>query len=184
MEDLMIQADAPERPAEAPDAPAAGTNGAHPADAAKAATAQAALEAKIRQVSQAMAAAYGEIVALLARSPKYRHFSLADLEWLVVPALLANQFRIVSGKVKGQAGLQVPLGVAFWAFVSPEVAAKLDAQQRDGAMFRLAPQEWKSGDVPWLLDIVAPPNVAKAMYKQLGESVFAGKQPRGYGQAR
>lgn len=183
MEDPMIRADAAERPGEVPVAPAAGTNGAQSGDAAKGAAAQAAVEAKVRQVSQAMAAAYGEIVALLARSPKYRHFSLADLEWLVVPPLLANQFRIVSAKVKGPAGLQVPLGVAFWAFVSPEVAAKLEAQQKDGAMFRLAPQEWKSGDIPWLLDIIALPEVAKATYKQLGESVFAGKQPRRYGQA-
>ncbi len=158
VEDLMIHADPQEQPAEAAEAgalAAAGLKGAKPADAAKAAAAQAALEDKIRQVSQSIAAAYGEIVALLARSPKYRHFSLADLEWLVAPPLLANQFRLVSGKVKGQAGLQVPLGVAFWAFVSPEVAAKLETQQKDGAMFRLAPQEWKSGDILWLLDIVA-----------------------------
>lgn len=46
--------------------------------------------------------------------------------------------------------------------VSPEVASKLEAQQKDAAMFRLAPQEWKSGDIPWLLDIVAPSDVAKA----------------------
>jgi len=163
-------------------APAAGANGATPADAAKAAAAQKALEAKIRQVSQSIAAAYGEIVALLARAPKYRHYSLADLEWLVAPPLLANQFRLASGKVKGKAGLQLPLGVAFWAFVSPEVAANLEAQQKDGAMFRLAPQEWKSGEIPWLLDIVAAPEVAKVMYEQLKDSVFAGKQPQGYRQ--
>ncbi len=149
MEDIMIHADAQEQPAEtAVPGAAAQANGVKPADAAKTAAAQATLEAKIRQVSQSIAGAYGEIVALLARSPKYRHFSLADLEWLVAPPLLANQFRLVSGKVKGQAGLQVPLGVAFWAFVSPEVAATLEAQQKDGAMFRLAPQEWKSGDIP------------------------------------
>src|SRR5262245_45109794 len=100
------------------------------------------------------------------RAPKYRHYSLADLEWVLTPPLLANQFRLVSGKVKGQAGLQLPPGVAFWAFISPEVAAKLEAQQKDGAMFRLAPQECKSGDIPWLLDIVAPPDVAKVMSKQ------------------
>lgn len=81
------------------------------------------------------------------------------------------------------AGLQVPLGVAFWAFVSPEVAAKLEVQQKDGAMFRLAPQEWKSGDIPWLLDIVAPPDLAKALHAQLIETIFRGNQPNGYDKA-
>ncbi len=138
-----------------------------------------ALAARIRTIGQSMAARFGEIVAVLARAPRYRHLSLADLEWLVLPPLLTNQCKIVSARVKGKGGLQVPLGLAFWAHVSPEVAAKLAAQQKDGAMFRLAPNEWKSGDIPWLLDIVAPPEVAKAIYGQLKESVFKGGAPRG-----
>jgi len=142
----------------------------------------------VRQTSAALAAAYGEIVALLARSPKYRHLSLADLEWLVLPPLLANQFRIVSAKMKGPQGamggamgdLQMPIGLALWAMVSEEVAAKLERQQKDGAPFRLAPQEWKSGTIPWLLDIVGEPRAAQAMYKQLLETVFKGEKPRGF----
>ncbi len=131
MEDLMIHADPQDPPADTavPGATAAPgpPNGAQPADAAKTAAAQAALEAKIRQVSQSIAVACGEIVPLLARPPKYRHFTLADLEWLIGPPLLANQFRLVSGKVEGQVGLQVPLRVAFGAFVSPKMAPKIDA---------------------------------------------------------
>ena len=60
------------------------------------------------------------------------------------------------------------------------MAAKLEAQQKDGAMFRLAPQEWKSGDIPWLLDIVAPLEVAKAMYVRIAETTFKGEKPRGF----
>jgi hemolysin-activating ACP:hemolysin acyltransferase len=170
MEDLMIHSDPQEQPAQAESATP---------EADKAAALKAKLDSQIRAVSQRVAIAYGEIVAVLARAPKYRHLSLADLEWLVLPPLLANQFRVVSGQVKGQAGMQVPLGVAFWAYVSPEVAAKLEAQKRDGALFRLAPQEWKGGDIPWLLDIIAPPEAARAMYKQLRESVFKKEEPRG-----
>jgi hypothetical protein len=63
--------------------------------------------------------------------------------------------------------------------VSEEVAAKLERQRQDGATFRLAPQEWKSGPIPWLLDIVGEPRAAPAMYKQLLETVFRGGKPRG-----
>jgi cytolysin-activating lysine-acyltransferase len=155
------------------------TGGSAPADGADATAAKAALEARVRQVGQRVAIAYGEIVAILARSPKYRHLTLADLEWLVLPPLLTNQFRIATTKMKGPPDLPAPVGVALWAYVSPEVAAKLELQQKDGAMFRLAPQEWKSGDIPWLLDIVAPAEMAKVMYEQLKETVFTSEQPRG-----
>ncbi len=173
MDDMVMQQD--ER-AEATETAASATA----ADSDKTAMLKAKLESQIREVSRGIAVAYGEIVALLARSPKYRHLTLADLEWLVLPPLLSNQFRVVSAQVKGQAGFQLPLGVAFWAFVSPEVAAKLEAQKKDGAVFRLAPPEWKSGDIPWLLDIVAPPEAAKAMYRQLRETVFKDAAPRGF----
>lgn len=132
MEDLMIHADPQEQPAQA----ASATE-----DGDKTAAMKAKPDSQIRAVSQRVAIAYGEIVAVLARAPRYRHLSLADLEWLVLPPLLANQFRVVSAQMKGPTGLQVPLGAAFWAFVSPEVAAKLEAQKKDGALFRLAPQE-------------------------------------------
>jgi hypothetical protein len=64
--------------------------------------------------------------------------------------------------------------------VSEEVAAKLAAQKKAGAPFRLAPQEWKSGPIPWLLDIVGDPRAAQAMYRQLLETVFRGGKPRGF----
>ena len=36
-------------------------------------------------------ALFGEIVALLSFSPAFKHLSLGDLEWLVIPALATNQ---------------------------------------------------------------------------------------------
>jgi hemolysin-activating ACP:hemolysin acyltransferase len=75
---------------------------------------------------------------------------------------------------------QTSIGLALWALVSEEVAAKLERQQKDGAPFRLAPQEWKSGPIPWLLDIIGDPRAAQAMYRQLLETVFRGERPRGF----
>jgi len=121
------------------------------------------------------AMAFGEIVALLSRSPIYRHMSLADLEWLVIPALMTNQVTSIRGKLKDQDGLTIPLGLAMWAYVSKDVDKKLEAQKEAKIPFRLAPQEWKSGGIPWLLVVVAPKEAGQALVMKLEETVFQGK---------
>ncbi|GJL65543.1 MAG: hypothetical protein NPIRA05_05140 [Nitrospirales bacterium] len=126
------------------------------------------------------ALAFGEIVALLSRSPIYRHMSLADLEWLVIPALMTNQVTSIRGKLKDQDGLTIPLGLAMWAYVSEDVDKKLEAQKEAKIPFRLAPQEWKSGDIPWLLAVVAPKEAGQALVMKLEETVFKGKVLKKY----
>ncbi|MGD9851518.1 MAG: toxin-activating lysine-acyltransferase [Nitrospirales bacterium] len=111
----------------------------------------------------------------LSFSPVYKHMSLADLEWLVIPALATNQVTTVRGKLKDQNGLTIPLGMALWAHVSEEVDKKLEVQQQANIPFRLAPHEWKSGEIPWLLAVLAPKEVAQALVKKLEESVFKDK---------
>ncbi|WP_085902500.1 toxin-activating lysine-acyltransferase [Kiloniella majae] len=104
---------------------------------------------------------FGEVVSILMRSPLYQHCSLADLEWLVIPPLLTRQFQMVRGQAKGDGegveGKTYPIGVAFWAYVSEEVDTKLEAQKKAKLPIpKLAPQDWKSGDIPWLVTLVAP----------------------------
>ncbi len=118
--------------------------------------------------------AFGEIVALLSRSSYFRHMSLVDLEWLVIPPLMHNQVSTVRGKVKDQEGLTIPLGLALWARVSEEVDKKLEAQKQANAPFRLAPQEWKSGNIPWLLAVVAPKEVGQALVEKLESTMAKG----------
>ena len=127
------------------------------------------------QKARVATATFGEIVALLSFSPVYKHMSLADLEWLVIPALATNQVTTVRGKLKDQNGLTIPLGMALWAHVSEEVDKKLEAQQQANIPFRLAPHEWKSGEIPWLLAVLAPKEVAQALVKKLEDSVFKDK---------
>jgi hypothetical protein len=47
-----------------------------------------------RQAHQSLrqSVAFAQIVSLLMRSPLYRHFAIADLEWLVIPPLAMVQF--------------------------------------------------------------------------------------------
>jgi len=89
-----------------------------------------------------VAAVFGEIVWLLSRSPKHRDLKLSDLETLVMPPLLLRQFKLF------YAGKQ-PVAVEFYAKVSPEVAARIDAGDR-----RLSPADWKSGEILRVIDKV------------------------------
>jgi cytolysin-activating lysine-acyltransferase len=54
----------------------------------------------------------GEMVWLLSQSPIHRHLSLADLEWLIMPPLLLEQFRVFRGEA-------TPVGLALWAYLTP-----------------------------------------------------------------
>jgi cytolysin-activating lysine-acyltransferase len=87
---------------------------------------------------------FGEIVWLMSQSPQHKHFSIADLEWMVMPPLLLKQYRLFHNEGR-------PIGAALWAFLSEEAEAKLSMSPP-----RLRPEEWKSGDRCWLVDLIAP----------------------------
>lgn len=86
----------------------------------------------------------GEMVWLMTQSPTHKHFALADLEWLAMPALMLEQYRVFRGET-------TPVGLALWAWLSDEAEAKLEAGGH-----RLRPDEWTSGNHLWLVDLVAP----------------------------
>jgi cytolysin-activating lysine-acyltransferase len=51
----------------------------------------------IRQVDVTL----GQIVTILMRSPQHKQHPLADLEWLVLPAVLSGQFRVAQAQPVG-----------------------------------------------------------------------------------
>jgi hemolysin-activating ACP:hemolysin acyltransferase len=59
----------------------------------------------------------------------------------------------------------------------------LEAQQHANIPFRLAPHEWKSGEIPWLLAVLAPNEVAQALVKKLEEFVFKDKTYKRFSRA-
>jgi cytolysin-activating lysine-acyltransferase len=124
--------------------------------------------------SKFRAAAFGEIISLLMRSPRHKNLRLSDLEQFVVPAIVTRQYNL--GKVKSKDNpnaAAIPAGVAFWARVSDDVDKRLTGQL--GEPLLLKPDEWTSGDNYWLLDIVAVPKVAAFMIDELKHSVFVGR---------
>jgi cytolysin-activating lysine-acyltransferase len=124
----------------------------------------------------------GDIVWVMSQSPGHKHFALADLEWMVMPALILGQYRIFRDGQK-------PVGVALWAYLDEEAEKKVEA-----GVGRLRPDEWKAGSKLdpekgiaggeggklWLIDLVCPfatPDnklVEKCMADLIG-SVFKGK---------
>jgi hemolysin-activating ACP:hemolysin acyltransferase len=116
--------------------------------------------------------ALGGIVSVLMRTKQFRSLTLGDLEALVVPALLSNQFAIASTSANAN-GLVSPAAIALWAQVSTEVDQRLskNLDQR----FQLAPNEWRSGDIPWLVATAGDPRGVDVILKQLQENRLKGK---------
>ena len=90
----------------------------------------------------------GEMTWLLTQSPLHRVLSLGDLEWLVMPALIHEQFYLFRD------GDQ-PVGLAMWAKCGPAAVKKLDGGMIEPEN-RLSLDEWTNGDQIWLVDMIAP----------------------------
>jgi hemolysin-activating ACP:hemolysin acyltransferase len=86
--------------------------------------------------------------------------------------------------MKGSPTLQLPVGVALWANVSPEVAERLEEARRNARICRLMPKDWQSGDILWLIDVVGPRELHEPMLAQLMQTAFKGREFRGFGTRR
>lgn len=128
---------------------------------------------KISPQEAQFAIAFTRIVSVLMRSQPYRQASLADLEWLVLPPIMAGQFAILDAQIRGQA---VPVAVALWAFVSPEVDQRLS--QNLEHPIRLAPHEWRSGDVLWLVDAIGDGKALPQILASLQQTAFKGRDAK------
>ncbi|MDF1792299.1 MAG: toxin-activating lysine-acyltransferase [Thalassobaculaceae bacterium] len=109
----------------------------------------------------------GQIVSLMGQSPTHRHIFLSDLEWLVLPPLTKRQVRIWRRRTERGAA---PVVYASWAMVTEEVEKRLLQGQN-----RLRPNEWDGGDIPWLIDLVAPYGGGDAALNELVDQTFGGR---------
>ncbi|WP_448662639.1 toxin-activating lysine-acyltransferase [Sphingomonas sp. CJ20] len=101
----------------------------------------------------------GEMAWLLTQSPLHRALAIGDLEWLVMPALIHQQFYMFRDGER-------PVGLALWAKCSPEAAKKLDAGMIEPEN-RLTLEEWNGGDQIWLVDLIAPFANAENRHREL-----------------
>ena len=137
---------------------------------------------RIRRDAAALryALAFTQAVRVMMRSPRYKQCTLGDLEWLVIPPLMAGQFRIGEAKVdnNNQPGT-VPVAVVVWASVSPEVDKRL--MEGTSASFKLKPEEWKSGDILWLVHTAGEARFVGFVVDQLTKTTFKGRTVKVHG---
>lgn len=63
-----------------------------------------------------------------------------------------------------------------FARISPEVFAKLDAQKKAGVPYRLAPQEWASGNIVRVIDTIGSAAEIKGLLDRLSDRALS-KRP-------
>jgi cytolysin-activating lysine-acyltransferase len=130
------------------------------------------------------AQSFANIVAVLMRDPNFRKMRLADLEWLVLPPVMAGQFRLAQapspvGRGKGKAaaqdgGVLVPVAVALWARVSDAIDRQL-SENLDKPI-RLGPADWASGDNVWLMAVAGDKRAVPTFLDQLAKTEFKGRR--------
>jgi hemolysin-activating ACP:hemolysin acyltransferase len=118
--------------------------------------------------------AFTQVVGVLMRSPNYRRYTLSDLEWLVIPPLLAGQFRIGQAKADKNQRSVTPVAVVLWASVSAEVDKKL--MESEQSSVQLKPEEWKSGDILWLMHAAGETRFVRQVVDELTKTTLKGRQ--------
>lgn len=119
--------------------------------------------------SKLISARIGDIAVVFSRSAKHKHYSLADIEWLVLPAVFSGQFFIAEAS-NPETGHRAPVAVITWACVSAEVDQRL--MESVGGNFRLRPEEWSSGDIYWLIDAAGDPRAIVGALTSLLDGPF------------
>lgn len=137
-----------------------------------------------RETKQAgFAQAFSGIVAVLMRDANYRHLKIAALEHLVVPAVLAGQWRLAHAPAPNAAARSnvetdkipmVPVATALWASVSDEVDRKL-TESLDKRLV-LTAGEWCSGSNLWLIAIAGSKEALPKFMQQLRDGDFKGRR--------
>ncbi len=129
---------------------------------------------------KSISAILGEIVWLMSQSPIHKRLTIADLEWLVMPPILLNQFKIYHDDTQ-------PIGVVFWGYLNEEAEARLKTKGR------IEPGDWGNGAAIsaeqgivanpggqlWVVELIAPFSSAETPHQEfmlfdLKEGVFKG----------
>jgi hemolysin-activating ACP:hemolysin acyltransferase len=111
--------------------------------------------ARVAEQRQRLQAGVGEVALAMMALTRYRDQSLADLRHLVVDPISRDRIAIAKAHRDGRP--DETAGIAIWASVSEAVDAKIRAQINTRVFpVRLKAEDWTSGDIPWLLDVIAP----------------------------
>ena len=158
--------------------PGASPNGAGKSPSAAAAGAQAGMAGAARPRSPPrpgarearqprFARSFAQVVAVLMRDPNFRTMPLADLEWLVLPAVAAGQFRLAEAPACSvRQGMPAegkpadkPGRAARWCrrpWRCGRACRARSTRRWPAAWTRRcgsSPGQWASGDIVWLMAV-------------------------------
>lgn len=112
---------------------------------------------KISAVRTHIRESFGKVVMAMMMLPRYRNQTLADLQHLVLEPLMRDRVAIAYPGGEKAGPLADMAGLAIWASVNEEADARIREQIQAGTFpVRLKAEDWNSGDINWLLDVVAP----------------------------
>lgn len=131
-----------------------------------------------------LAQAFAQVTAVLMRDTNFRNMRLAELEWLVLPPLLAGQWRVAQAAserkpaepkgTQSAGSVLMPVGAALWARVSPDIDRRLSG--RPEQPLQLKPGEWTSGEITWLITVAGVPAAIPTFLNLLQEREFEGRE--------
>ena len=119
------------------------------------------LSTRISELRAQVQESFGKVVMTLMMIPRYRHQTLADLHHLVMDPMIRDRVAIAYPPQAEGAPPSQMAGLAIWASVSPDVDVRIRSQIREQVFpIRLNPEDWTSGEINWLLDVIAPDRAA------------------------
>jgi hemolysin-activating ACP:hemolysin acyltransferase len=115
------------------------------------------MAAKLAEIRGKLALTFSQVTMALMATPRYRNLSIADLSWLVLEPLIRDRIAIASTGRKDALATGSAIGFAIWAKTSEEASRRIEEQIKAGSFpVRLKGEDWNSGEIVWLLDVVAP----------------------------
>ena len=111
---------------------------------------------KMAKMRSTVRETFGSVAMSMMALPRYRHLPIGDLQSILLEPLIRD--RVALARKSADAGpLEDLSGMAIWASVSEEVDTKIREQISAGVFpIRLAPDDWTSGKINWLFDVIAP----------------------------
>lgn len=114
--------------------------------------------AKISELRSKVHETFGKVTLAMMALPRYRHMSVQDLGTILLDPMMSDRIAIASPQPAEGAAPEIEnlAGIAIWASVSEDVDIKIREQIKSGVFpVRLKQDEWNSGSINWLLDVIA-----------------------------
>jgi len=111
---------------------------------------------KIATVRAQVRESFGKLAMAMMAMPRYRSQTIGDMQHIILEPLIRDRVAIAYPKDAGENPLADVAGMAIWASVSEEVDGRIREQIKAGVWpVRLKAEDWNSGEINWLLDVIA-----------------------------